>query len=636
MAIQCVGENPFRDCADPGSAIPSAACDRALAALEQAIVAQRNPIVLLGPAGAGKTLLLRRIFERPPPFIRTVFLPWLNVPGEDLIPWIRAFEGTEGSEDDFVAAARAFHARGLRTLLLVDEAQSIPRDSAEGLAELVGRAERAVQVILAGMDGRSLQAAVAAFQGGAEYVELAGEVTPHEVGTWVHNTFNADQLLLLEDLDWAELVRKAKGVPRLVRWELERRLATGDLAAALGRETAGPRGGRVGPTPTAKSEEVVVLPTARTSPQAAVAARSTLLMRRDVVVQQWATILGRSTDGFRRFALWSREVCKEAGRASRRHARLLGHALGQPKNQIRDAIPSRTENLGGLVIDRAEGFAARRTAALRNARVWSADYSTRLVRTGRRGGPAITEVMRRIKALLQRVVFGAWHLTERLTLAAARFATQALAALRGAVKRGEERVAELARAKALAFPSRRPGPKRADTHLRMPASRAGPLTVLAIVAAMAFLLGRVTARPIAGTGPREFTPRKSPIVPSGLPAAPPQVGQDQAVAPPFRAGADGAHKRAPEANPLPPVPPPAPHPENAVRTTPVAPKHILVKIDAHPRARIWIDGHDVGRTPLVRLPLAPGRHNFQVLFADGRRIHRTLEIRHGTHVVKFS
>jgi hypothetical protein len=61
-----------------------------------------------------------------------------------------------------------------------------------------------------------------------------------------------------------------------------------------------------------------------------------------------------------------------------------------------------------------------------------------------------------------------------------------------------------------------------------------------------------------------------------------------------------------------------------------------VKIDAHPRARIWIDGHDVGRTPLAHVHLAPGRHNFFVVFADGRRINRTLEIRHGTHVVNFS
>ena len=106
MAMQYMGNNPFRDCADPGNAIPSAACDRTLAALEQAIVDRRNPIVLTGPIGAGKTLLLRRIAKRPPPSIRAVYLPWLNVSGEDLVPWIRGFAGAEGGED-FVATARS-------------------------------------------------------------------------------------------------------------------------------------------------------------------------------------------------------------------------------------------------------------------------------------------------------------------------------------------------------------------------------------------------------------------------------------------------------------------------------------------------------------------------------------------------
>jgi hypothetical protein len=129
----------------------------------------------------------------------------------------------------------------------------------------VSGAGPAMQIILAGVDGSSLQAAVSTFQGDAEYVELASEVTPQEVATWVHNTFSAGQRSLLNNLDWVELVQRAKGAPRLVRWELERRLATGDLAAALGREVAGtPRGGARA-APTAKFE-VVALPIARTSP----------------------------------------------------------------------------------------------------------------------------------------------------------------------------------------------------------------------------------------------------------------------------------------------------------------------------------------------------------------------------------
>ena len=632
MAIQRTRENLFRDCADPGIAIPSAACDRALAALEQAIVAERNPIVLLGPIGAGKTLLLRRIVERPPPFVRTVFLPWLNVPAEEVIKWIRAFEGAEGSWDDFIAAARASHARGVRTLLLVDEAQSMPRDCAERLAELVSGAGRAVQVILAGMDGRSLQAAVAVFQGCAEYVELAGQVTPQEAATWVQRAFGADQLSLLRDLDWADLVQKANGVPRLVRWEVERRLATGDLAAALRQEKGALRAEE---TPAARSEEAVALPAARPSPQVSVAAKSALPTHVDVAFDERGTILGRLSDKFRRLALWSREASRKAERVGRRHTLLLGQALSQAANQFRHAVPSRTENVGGLVIDRAEGIAARSMAALRNTRIWSAHYWSKLVLTGRRATPAIREVIRRIEIFLKSIVFRARRLPKKIALPPLRFIPQALAAVRGAAGRGAERASEFIRVRRLAFPSKLPGPKSAGALPLMPEMRVGRFAVFLIVAAVAFLLGRVTAPPIAGSGARELAPRPPPIVSSELPAAPLAAGQGQTIALQSGEGTESAHERTPEANPPPPIPAPMPHPQNALHTTPGAPKHVLVKIDAHPRARIWIDGHDVGRTPLGRVPLAPGRHNFQVTFADGRKIHRTLEIQHGTHAVNF-
>ena len=624
MAIQHLWENPFRDCADPGNAIPSAACDRALVALEHAIVALRNPIVLLGPVGAGKTLLLRRIVEQPPLSIRTVFLPWLNVPAEEVIPWIRAFADTEGPEDDFLGATRAFQSRGLRTLLLVDEVQNMPRDSAERLAELVSGVGPAAQVILAGMDGRSLRAAVAAFPGGAEYVELACEVTPKEVATWVHNTCNAEQLLLLNDPDWVEVVQRAKGVPRLVRWELERRLATGDLAAALGREEAGTLGGGVKPAPAAKIEQVVALPIVRASSPVAVVARPAPLIRLDGALHQSATLLRGLTHAFGRLALWSREAGRKAVRALRRHALLLGQALGKPASEIRPTVPSRAEHVGGLVVDRSEGFAARRTATLRNARIWGAHYATRLALLGRRSGSTIAEAMKGLEALLGKVAFRTRGLAEKVAPATGRFAAQAGASLREGVKRGEE----IAHGSRLALPS------LART-LRMPERRTGLLAVFAMVAAVAFLLGRVTAPPIVESGARELTPR-APVVSSGRPAAPPQLGQDQGLAPPSSGGANATHEQIAEASPPPPVPAPTPKRENPLRTAPPAPRHILVKVDAHPQARVWIDGHDAGRTPLGRVPLAPGRHNFQVIFADGRRIHRTLEIRHGTHVVKFS
>jgi hypothetical protein len=624
MAIQYMGNDPFRDCADPGSAIPSAACDRALAALEQAIVDRHNPIVLMGPIGAGKTLLLRRIAKRPPPSVRTVYLPWLNVSGEDLIPWIRGFAGTEGGED-FVAAARTFYAGGLRTLLLVDEAQGMTRDSAGCLAELAGRAEGAVQVLLAGTDRPSLHAAAAAFPGGAEYIELAGEVTPEEVARWAQQALGTGRPALPKELDWAELVQKAEGVPRLVRWELERRLATGDLAAALARqalpEAAAPRS-----TPAVTPEVQLELPAARALPEPSLAKRSTFSHDSALASERWARLSGHLLERLHGFARWSTEVCAQVAKATWRQALLIRQTIPRWLRQPGRAIASRTESLGGLVIAREEGLVARSTAVLRNTQVWSAHYSNELSRRGRAIHLAIAEALGRLAPRLRQAALLLWELAQESALAAIHLATQAATAVRAEIRRAAH--PEPARGTPPSAPSRPPLAKRAHAFVQAPGLRAGSLAVLAIVAAVAFVLGRVTAPPNATRTPRGFTPIQPPMVSSG-PATAPPLGKG-AVTPPGSAA--GALRQPQETNPS----VSQSHSENALHHAQSAHSHVFVKIDAHPRARIWIDGHDVGRTPLAHVHLAPGRHNFLVVFANGRRINRTLEIRQGTHVVNFS
>jgi hypothetical protein len=56
-----------------------------------------------------------------------------------------------------------------------------------------------------------------------------------------------------------------------------------------------------------------------------------------------------------------------------------------------------------------------------------------------------------------------------------------------------------------------------------------------------------------------------------------------------------------------------------------------VFVNAVPAARIEIDGRDVGSTPIVGLPVAPGARHFVASFADGRRLERRVEVE-GTEV----
>src|SRR5215472_3513087 len=470
MAMQYMGNNPFRDCADPGNAIPSAACDRTLAALEQAIVDRRNPIVLTGPIGAGKTLLLRRIAKRPPPSIRAVYLPWLNVSGEDLVPWIRGFAGAEGGED-FVATARRFYARGFRTLLLVDEAQGMTGESAGCLAELAGRAEGAVQVLLAGTDRPSLHEAATAFPGAAEYIELSGEVTPEEVARWAQQAFGTDRPAL--PIDWAELVQKAEGVPRLVRWELERRLATGDLAAALARQAL-PKTAAPTRTPAVNSEVLLELPVVPVLPEPSLEERSAFSLYLALASEGWANLLHR----LHGFARWCGGVCVQVGRATRRQALLIRPAISRWLRQPGRAIASRTESFGGLVIAREEGLSARSTAVLRNTRVWSAHYSNELLRRGRKIRLAIAEARARFGPRLRQAALLLWELAQESALAAIHLASQAASALRADIRRTAH--PERARGTPAPSPFRPPWPKRARAFIQAPGLRAGSLAVLAI------------------------------------------------------------------------------------------------------------------------------------------------------------
>jgi non-specific serine/threonine protein kinase len=89
-----------------------------------------------------------------------------------------------------------------------------------------------------------------------------------------------------------------------------------------------------------------------------------------------------------------------------------------------------------------------------------------------------------------------------------------------------------------------------------------------------------------------------------LPADPPDTEPDRA--------ADVATRP-------PPAPTPAPAPEPA-------PEPVRVQVNARPWAQIRVNGVDVGATPLGNLQLAPGYHDFEATFGDGRVVTRRVEI----------
>jgi hypothetical protein len=57
-----------------------------------------------------------------------------------------------------------------------------------------------------------------------------------------------------------------------------------------------------------------------------------------------------------------------------------------------------------------------------------------------------------------------------------------------------------------------------------------------------------------------------------------------------------------------------------------APETISVAVNAIPRARISVDGVDVGATPIVALTLPMGPHHFVASFDDGHQVERLVQL----------
>lgn len=140
--------DPFSPTADPAAYVPRAATERALAALEEGFRAGQRVQVLSGPPGHGKTLLARILAERLAGSFRPLYLPYASLPPEELGSWVLGLleedsrQGWRGLRELACASAD----RPL--LLLVDEANSIPEDSAVQLDELLLEANAGLRLLL--------------------------------------------------------------------------------------------------------------------------------------------------------------------------------------------------------------------------------------------------------------------------------------------------------------------------------------------------------------------------------------------------------------------------------------------------------------------------------------------------------
>jgi hypothetical protein len=237
-------EEQLRDIPSPDAYVPRAEAEGALEVIETALRGGSPLAALVGPPGVGKTLLLRVLERRWAP--RALFAPLAAFSPTELSQWVLALAGENSGDDPEAALRRWLDARagqGASVRLLLDEAQSIPIETARWLGALVGKTPS--QIVLAGIAGDALEKVLDALGVEVAHVRLDAPLTREEVLRYARTLLlgarlTADQRTRLLGLSDAELLEASDGIPRLVKAELRQR-----LGASLGSMAPSPPSARV-------------------------------------------------------------------------------------------------------------------------------------------------------------------------------------------------------------------------------------------------------------------------------------------------------------------------------------------------------------------------------------------------------
>ncbi len=233
VPIPAVRLGPFGETANPAEYVPREATEQALLALERA-VRDRRLTALVAPPGLGKSLLLQLLAKRLAPGFVCLFLPYASLTMPELSAWALGLLGERVGDDpqaDFLRFVRRAASEGRVLLLLIDDAGSMPLETARGLGALVreslplrtdpGRTGNRLRVVVAAGDDAASSRVIAALHPRIAQVRFMQPMSALETRHYVQTrlaqaSVSEERCARFDDEAIGWIYHMSGGVPRLV------------------------------------------------------------------------------------------------------------------------------------------------------------------------------------------------------------------------------------------------------------------------------------------------------------------------------------------------------------------------------------------------------------------------------------